>query len=373
MTVSPPSPSFDWSQLRFELYPTNGYVSYTWTEETGWDEGKWVTDPFVKLHVATVAINYGQSCFEGLKAFRAEDGGVRIFRPQENAARLALSADLISCPEVPEEMFLKACHRLVEGNLEWVPPHAPNGLSGSFYLRPLLFGSGASLNLGPAKEYTFLIYGSPVGSLYGAAGLNAPAIDAFVVETFDRAAPLGTGMGKLAGNYAPTFKHTSAAKKAGYPITLHLDSATHKHIDEFSTSNFLGLIRNKNAGAGPEYTLVIPSSPSILKSVTAKSVVQLVSKAFGWKVEPRTVAFQEVKDGVFDEIAAAGTAAAISPIRSITYHDSPTTTKKVVVGDGEKAGPGFLRVLAAITAIQAGNSNKPEGFEDWVWPQDGFK
>lgn len=131
-------------------------------------------------------------------------------------------------------------------------------------------------------------------------------VDALILEDFDRAAPLGTGSGKLGGNYAPVFKYSSEAKAAGYPITLHLDSKTRTYIDEFSTSNFVALLDDPTTGSK---TFVVPESVSILKSVTTKSLIEL-SKSFGWNVEMRPVPWVEVAN--FSEVAACGTAAVIT-------------------------------------------------------------
>ena len=131
-------------------------------------------------------------------------------------------------------------------------------------------------------------------------------VDACILEDFDRAAPLGTGSGKLGGNYAPVFKYAAEAKAAGYPITLHLDSKTRTYIDEFSTSNFVALLDDPSTG---KKTFVVPESSSILKSVTTKSLIEL-SKSFGWTVEMRPVPWLEVAK--FSEVAACGTAAVIT-------------------------------------------------------------
>lgn len=120
-----------------------------------------------------------------------------------------------------------------------------------------------------------IVYVTPTGSLYGTSGSQAPAVDALVLETFDRSAPLGVGHAKLAGNYAPTFLHAAAAKKAGFAITLHLDSATRKYIDEFSTSNFLGIAASKDPSQPRK--LVVPTSPSILNSVTTRCIVEIAT------------------------------------------------------------------------------------------------
>lgn len=188
-------------------------------------------EPTITLPIGSSALNYGQSCFEGMKAFRAKDDSVRLFRPQENCKRMNRSAASIGLPEVPEALFLEACERVVSHNLEFVPPYAPKASRGSMYLRPMLFGSGDELLLMPPTTFTFLVFGTPVGNMYSAAA-DAPGVDALVLDTFDRAAPRGSGAFKLAGNYAPVFRHQAAAKKAGYGITMHLDSQTRTLIDE---------------------------------------------------------------------------------------------------------------------------------------------
>ena len=158
----------------------------------------------------------------------------------------------------------------------------------------------------------------PLCSSYGTGGA-LPAIDAFVLDTFDRSAPNGTGHTKLGGNYAPVFGPTAAAKAQGYPITLHLDSANHTHVDEFSTSNALAL-----ASKDGKQTLVVPESPSILRSVTKLSVCDL-ARRMGWTVERRPLAFDEVKKGDFVEFMAAGTAA-VSPLASLLRPPSTELT-----------------------------------------------
>ncbi|KAK4054401.1 hypothetical protein OIV83_000895 [Microbotryomycetes sp. JL201] len=360
-----PSSTFDWSNLAFNLYDTHGYAKATYNVEGGWGPVEWVKEPYLKLHVGSVALNYGASAFEGLKAFRHPDGHVRIFRPKDNAARLQHSADVLSMPAVPEDLFLEAVHLAVARNMDLVPSHAPHASNGSMYIRPLLFASGENLILNPPDEFTFLVYVTPTGSLYGTAGTKAPAVDAFVIEDFDRAAPKGTGHSKAGGNYAPTFKHTALAKKAGYGITLHLDSKTRTHIDEFSTSNFLAILKRDSPSS--ERTLVVPTSPSILASVTTKAIIQ-IAQDLGWNVERRPVPFKEVVDGKYEEVAACGTAAALTPVRSITYHTSPEEKSKVPIGNGETAGEGFLQILAELTGIQSGVRDDKHA---WCWPQEG--
>ncbi|RUS31097.1 branched-chain amino acid aminotransferase [Jimgerdemannia flammicorona] len=355
--TTPPSDKIDWSNLGFNYRDTNGYIKYTWTNGE-WDTGVWETDPYLKVHVASTGLNYGQECFEGLKAFRCKDGRVRVFRPHANANRMIDTAHLASMVPVPEEIFLDAVRRTVTGNLEFIPPY---GSGGSAYLRPLLFGNGPMLALDPAPVFTFVVFVVPVGSYYSN---GAKPVDAWVVEDFDRAAPFGTGSAKLGGNYAPVFRPTKEAKERGYAITLHLDSATRSHIDEFSTSNFVALT-HADPTTG-HTTLVTPNSPSILRSVTRSSLVQL-ARSFGWSIEERMVLFKELEDGAFAEVAACGTAAIITPVKKVVKGE-----RVIDIGGGantERIGPGFEKLLNAYKAIQGGNVEDPYG---WMWPAEGF-
>ncbi|GAA98309.1 uncharacterized protein L969DRAFT_93090 [Mixia osmundae IAM 14324] len=358
----------DWPKLKFGLTPTNGHVRYTYSQGR-WSKGVWVEEPFINLHVGSAALNYGQSAFEGLKAFRAPDGSVRVFRPQENSARLNHSAEFLDVSHVPEDLFLEAVERCVAGNLEFVPPHAPSAGMGALYLRPILFASGEELMLSTPDELTFLVFATPVGSYYGPSA-EVPAVDALVLDNFDRTAPRGTGSAKLAGNYAPVYRHMREARLAGYPITLHLDSATRTLVDEFSTSNalFISYPPISSPDTAPtDVTLHVPQSSSILRSVTTKSIVQL-AQSFGWTVDARPIAFQEVIDGAFTECAAAGTAAVVTIVRSISYK-AGDATMKVTIGAG-KAGPCWLRVLAELTALQCQTSPDPYS---WLWPSQGIQ
>lgn len=340
--IPPPSKNVDWPNLAFKANPVNGHVQCTY-KDGAWGQLEFVAEPFLRVSVMAPALNYGQQCFEGLKAFRCKDGHVRIFRPDENAKRMQHSADMVAMPHVPEDLFIEAVKLSAAKNIEFVPPYE---LGQALYLRPLLMGTGAQLALLPPDEFTFLVACTPVANLYSASG--AKPIDALIVEDFDRAAPAGTGSAKLGGNYAPVFQHAAKAKAAGYPITLHLDSKTRTHVDEFSTSNFLAL-----KGTGDATILVVPESTSILKSVTTKSVIEL-AKSFGWKVERRAVPIEEISE--FSEIMSAGTAAVISPIKSVTYRE------KKLVQLGDECGPGSQRILKELRAIQTGDAEDRFGW-----------
>lgn len=222
------------------------------------------------------ALNYGQQVYEGLKAFRTPgDSSIQIFRPDRNASRMQHSAECVSIPPVPVDMFIEACKAAVSLNAEWVPPHDTGA---AMYVRPQIYGSSAQLGLSPPEEYTFSVYVLPTGVYHGVHPVRC-----LILDEFDRAAPNGTGNAKVGGNYAPVLRWTDKARREGFDITLHLDSATHSEVDEFSTSGFLGALVD-----GDNVTIVVPDSNNVIKSVTSESV-QGIAKSFGWKVEQRSV------------------------------------------------------------------------------------
>lgn len=210
-----------------------------------------------------------------MKAFRAADGQINIFRPKQNAERMQHSASFVSIPAVPKEHFEKCCNLAVALNAEYVPPHETGA---AMYIRPLLFGSSAQLGLSPPEEYVFCVYVIPTGVYHG-----THPVAALILEEFDRAAPEGTGSAKIGGNYAPVLRWSDKARNEGYGITLHLDSKTRTEIDEFSTSGFIGAKKD-----GDNVTIAVPDTKNAIKSVTSDSICQ-IAKSFGWKVECRPV------------------------------------------------------------------------------------
>jgi branched-chain amino acid aminotransferase len=253
-----------------------GHVESHYSKKTGkWTTPEFITDPYLRIHGMAPGLNYGQQAFEGMKAHRTPDNKITLFRPQKNAKRMAHSAEVISVPSVPEDLFLECVNVAVSLNAAYVPPHETGA---SMYIRPLIFGSSAQLGLNPPVEYTFCVYVLPAGVYHG-----VHPVDALVLEDFDRSAPHGTGHAKLGGNYAPVLKHSDKAREQGYDITLHLDSQTRSEIDEFSTSGFIGVKKN-----GDEISLCVPDSKCVIDSVTSDSVLEL-GKTFGFKIEKRSV------------------------------------------------------------------------------------
>ena len=257
-------------------FAVNGHVESHYSVSTGeWTAPEFVEDPYLRIHGMAPGLNYGMQCYEGMKAFRAPNNTINIFRPNKNAERMQHSASFISIPEVPSEHFLKCCNLAVGMNAAYVAPHETGG---AMYIRPLLFGSSAQLGLNPPQEYTFVVYCVPTGVYHG-----TNPVDAVILEDFDRAAPEGTGSAKVGGNYAPVLRHSEKAYKAGYGITLHLDSKTRSMVDEFSTSAFIGVKKD-----GDKVKLIASKSKNIIKSVTGDSVLR-IAESFGWETESREV------------------------------------------------------------------------------------
>lgn len=327
----------------------NGHIESHYTVKTGqWTAPEFIEDPYLHIHGFAPGLNYGQQAYEGIKAFRTPDDQIAIFRPAQNAERMAHSAGFISIPPVSNSLFVKCCHMAVALNADFVPPHHTGA---AMYIRPILFGSSAQLGLNPPEEYTFCVYVLPVGVYHG-----VHPVDALILEEFDRAAPEGTGSAKVGGNYAPVLKWSERAKNDGFGITLHLDSRTRTEVDEFSTSGFIGVKQE-----GDQFTLSVPDSKNVIKSVTSDSI-QHIARSLGWKVEQRPIKYEELPS--FTEIMAAGTAAALVPIKSITMRSR--NDKFLYQGGSDEPGPACVKLLTTLKGIQQGKIKDQFGWLDYV-------
>jgi len=335
-----------WEELGFEFRPTNSHVSITY-KDGEWGEPELVKDPYISLHIGATALHYGQACFEGLKAFCHEDGDVYVFRPEENAARMQRSCFRTMMPEIPTETFLQGLQNVVQDNIEYVPPY---GSGGALYIRPLLFGSGPRIGLQPADEYTFLIMVIPVGDYYK-GGLSTP-VNGLIIPDYDRAAPQGVGSVKVAGNYAADLLPNMLSKKKGYPIGLYLDSKTQSMVEEFSTSNFVGIDNTQKK-------YVTPKSPSVLPSITNKSLMQ-IAKDEGFTVEERDILVEELES--FDEVLAVGTAVVVTPVGSITKVNEDGSDTVYEFGNKDEIGETTKLLYKKMRALQNGET---EDKYDW--------
>ena len=329
----------DWNNLGFKYRDTAGHVECVW-KDGAWGPLEFVAEPWLRMHIAAACLHYGQECFEGMKAFRQENGKVVIFRPDENGKRMFRTAQRCVMPPVPVEMFLDAATRLVKANIEYLPPY---GTGGSMYLRPLLIGTGPQIGVAPAKEYTFLMMCMPVGAYYK-GGLKP--VRAVILDDWDRAAPHGMGDVKVGGNYAASLFAHEKAKSEGWPVELYLDAKEHKYVEEFSTSNFLGI---KADG-----TYVTPDSHSVLPSVTNMSLKQCAAD-LGWKVECRKIPYEEIK--TFAEVAACGTAVVVTPVYEITRG-----SEVIKISDPDAVGPHLQKLYDQVQGIQYGRIPDTHGW-----------
>lgn len=323
----------DWKNLDFSYIKTNGFVICEY-KDNEWGEIKFQKDPYISMHIASQVFHYGQACFEGIKAFRTKNNEVVIFRPEMNAQRLKSSAQRLCMQYPSEDLFLEACKKAVKHNIDFVPPY---GTGASLYIRPVLIGSEPVIGVNPSKEYKFIIFVMPVGPYYKS---GFKPVEAFVIDNYDRSAPQGTGSVKAAGNYAAGLKANSIAKSKGYSIVLYLDSKEKKYVDEFGTSNFIGITKNNE--------FKTPLSSSILPSITNDSL-QTIAKDMGLNVIKEKIAFDNLDQ--FSEVGACGTAAVITPIYSIKHND-----KEIKFGDKNKAGNKLTELFNTLQSIQYGEN-----------------
>ncbi len=333
--------SINWSNLSF------GYMKADYNVRSHYSNGQWSkpeleTSEFVDIHMAATCLHYGQEAFEGMKAFRGKDNKIRLFRMRENALRLQKSCDGIMMAELPVEQFEEAIIKAVKANERFVPPYESGA---SLYIRPLLFGTSPQVGVGPAKEYTFIVFVTPVGPYFKEGFKPTPMA---IMREYDRAAPLGTGTYKVGGNYAASMKSGVKAAKMGYSAVVYLDAKEKKYIDECGPANFFGIKYN---------TYITPKSPSILPSITNKSLMQL-AEDIGMKVERRPVPVEEL--ATFEEAGACGTAAVISPILRIDDIAEDITYEFCKEGE-----PGAIskKLYDKLRAIQYGDEPDVHG---WV-------
>lgn len=331
--------NLDWTNLSFGYLPTD-YNVRCYYRNGKWGEIEISSDEYLKIHMAATCLHYGQEAFEGFKAYRCPDGKVRMFRPEENAARLQSTCRGIEMPEIPTEIFMEMAKKVVVLNQEYIPPYESGA---TLYIRPLLIGLGAQVGVKPAKEYVFIIFATPVGPYFKGGFSTNPYM---ITRSFDRAAPLGTGKFKVGGNYAASLRANRIAHEKGYASEFYLDCKEKKYVDECGAANFFGIKNN---------TYVTPKSTSILPSITNKSLMQ-IAKDLGLKVEVRPIPEEELS--TFEEAGACGTAAVISPISRLDDIESGTT-----YNFGNEPGAWSRKLYDMLRGIQYGTI---EDKHNWV-------
>lgn len=297
-------PNIDFSNIVFgKVYSDHMFVA-------DYEDGEWGNFSIVpygnlNLTPGTCVLHYGQSVFEGLKAYKNHDGDVLIFRPQDNFKRMNLSARRICMPEIPEEIFIGGLTELLKIDRDWVPEIPGTSL----YLRPFMFATDEYIGLKPSKNYRFILFTCPVGPYY------SESLKVKVEDHYVRAFPGGTGSAKVAGNYAGSLYPAKLAQEEGYHQLIWTDGLEHKYVEESGTMNLIFIIDD---------VLVTPTldDDTILHGITRDSVLT-IARDWGMKVEERRVSINEIIEAIkkksLREAFGAGTAATIAHIKTIGY------------------------------------------------------
>ncbi len=324
---------------------TDHMVSARWNPAAGWHEAQLMPYGPLVVDPASAVLHYSQSVFEGLKAYRQPDGGVALFRPEANAARMADSCRRLALPELPEEAFVAACDLLVRTDAAWVPEDD----AASLYLRPLMIADEVGLMVRPSDSVRFLVIASPAGRYFSGP---LRAISLWLTQEYVRAAVGGTGAAKCGGNYAASLVAQREAMEHGCDQVVFVDAVEHRWVDELAGSNVVFVL--------DDGTLVTPElTGAILPGVTRDTVLTLARDA-GHRVEERRVGVDEWIDGArsgrIAEVFACGTAAVITPVGTLRWPDGEVTT-----GNGEP-GPVTLALRQQVVDLQLGRSPDPRGW-----------
>lgn len=336
------------SDLTFGTLFTDHMFNMDYNPEKGWHNPRIEPYASIDMDPSTMVLHYGQAIFEGLKAYRTDSGDIQLFRPKENFARFNRSAQTMCIPELDEDLALEALKKLLEIEKAWVP----KTMGTSLYIRPTIIAMDPFVGVRASHTYRFFIILSPVGAYYK-EGFNPVKI--WVTKEHVRAVRGGVGHVKTAGNYAASLLAGDKAQKAGYSQVLWLDGVEQNYVEEVGSMNIFFVIDDE---------LVTPMlSGSILPGVTRDSVLAL-AKSWGIKTTERKISIDEVfdayKNGSLQEVFGTGTAAVVSPVGVVKYGEEIIT-----IGNGE-VGPLSNRFFAALTDIQYGKKEAPEGWIEKV-------
>ncbi|WP_409288238.1 branched-chain amino acid aminotransferase [Peribacillus sp. SCS-37] len=331
-------------QLQFGRVFTDHMFTMDYSDDKGWHDPKIIPYQPLVLEPASMVFHYGQSVFEGLKAYSSQ-GKVLLFRPEKNFQRFNVSNERLCIPDIDEEFVLDALEELISIDSDWVP----DAEGTSLYIRPFIISTEPFLGVAPSRHFKFLIILSPVGSYY-TEGIKPIKIS--VESNYVRAVKGGTGTAKTGGNYAASLKAQESANSRGCAQVLWLDGVEKKYIEEVGSMNVFFKIGD---------TVVTPElNGSILDGVTRNSVIQLLQH-WDIPVVERKVSMEELyeayKDGTLEEAWGTGTAAVISPVGEFVWGE-----ESLSINNGE-TGPLSKRVYDTLTGIQTGTVEDPFG---WV-------
>ncbi|RPF48214.1 branched-chain amino acid aminotransferase [Hydrogenoanaerobacterium saccharovorans] len=338
----------DEGKLGFGEIFTDHMFLMDYTEGKGWHDPRIVPYGPIPMDPSAMCLHYGQTVFEGMKAYRTEDNRILMFRPWENFKRLNQSNDRLQIPAVDEKLLLEGLEKLIEIEKDWVP-HTSGA---SLYIRPFIIATEPKLGVKPSSKYLYVVVLSPSGPYYK-SGLNPVKI--YIETQFVRAVKGGTGAAKCGGNYASGLKAQEIAHEQGYSQVLWTDGIEHKYIEEVGAMNVFFVIDDE---------IVTPELVgSILPGITRKSSIEML-RGWGYKVSERRLSVQELEDayqaGKVKEAFGTGTAAVISPIGELKVGDYVMT-----FNDG-KIGTISQKLYDNLTGIQYGKLPDTHSWMDEV-------
>lgn len=325
----------------FGKYFTDSMVTADWNVENGWHDAQLIPYGPLVLDPATNFMHYGQAIFEGLKAYRHEDGSIKTFRPFENARRFERSARRLAMAEVPEELFVASIEELVSQDHQWVP----GGRERSLYLRPFLISTEVGLGVRPANAYKYVLIASPAGA-YFAGGINPVSV--WISDDYVRAAPGGTGEAKCAGNYAASLLAQAEASAHGCDQVVWLDAVDRQRIEEMGGMNLYFVY-----GSGDSARIMTPKlTGSLLPGITRESLIT-VATDLGIRVDEGEITVDQLRagceNGEITEVFACGTAAVITPVGTVKSRSNGSFEVA-----GGKSGEITLALRNALLDIQSG-------------------
>jgi branched-chain amino acid aminotransferase len=324
----------------FGTYFTDHMVRIDFTDGQ-WGDGRVLPYRQLSFDPAASVFHYGQEVFEGLKAYRQQDGSIAAFRPEANARRFANSARRLGMPELPEDVFVESLRALVDVDRDWVPTRADQSL----YLRPFMIATQVGLGVNsPSSRYSYLTIASPAGS-YFSGGIKP--VKVWLSTEYTRAAPGGTGEAKCGGNYAAAFLAQAQATAQGCDQVVWLDAAEHRWVEEMGGMNLCFVY-----GSGSSARIVTPAlTGTLLPGITRSSLLTLAAD-LGYTAEEGKISTEEWREaaasGSLTEVFACGTAAVITPVGAVDSAHGGWT-----IGDGTP-GPVSMQLREALTGIQTG-------------------
>jgi branched-chain amino acid aminotransferase len=329
----------------FGSYFTDHMFTVEWTPADGWSGARVTPYGPLTLDPATAVLHYAQEIFEGMKAYRRDDGSIWTFRPEANAERMMRSSHRLALPQLPADDFVQAVDALVEADQRWVPDNAGEK---SLYVRPFMFASEAFLGVRPAQHVTFMVIASPAGA-YFSKGVKP--ISLWLSTEYTRAGRGGMGAAKTGGNYASSLIAQQEATAQGCDQVVFLDAQEGTYIEELGGMNMYFVYADGH--------IVTPETGTILEGITRSSIIDLAGK-LGHQVEERKFSIDEWRDGVTSgdivEVFACGTAAVVTPVGQLRWQGG-----EAGAADGD-AGPLTMQIRQALVDIQYGRADDTFGW-----------